>query len=88
MQQGPFLGGDGKPVTFTPNIDPEGGTATIRMNRYPGAGGISGSGPLFTLRFQAVGKGTCPIQVTELTLRDSRLQQITSTPPAAQITVE
>lgn len=88
ISRGDFLGGDGQQVTFSETKAEQTGSAIIGMNRVPGAGGISGSGNLVTLKFQAIGKGVSAISFEELTLRDARLQSITVTPPSTTISVK
>lgn len=88
ISRGDFLGGDGQQVTFSETKAEQTGAAIIGMNRVPGAGGISGSGNLVTLKFQAIGKGVSAISFEELTLRDARLQSITVTPPSTTISVK
>lgn len=88
ITKGGFLGGDGQQVTFSETKLDDPGGAIITMNRVPGAGGISGSGALVTLKFQAVGKGATELAFDEVVLRDARLQTIQVTPPAVKLTVK
>jgi general secretion pathway protein D len=88
VQRGAFLGGDGQQITFSDSKVEETGTAIINMNRVPGAGGISGSGTLLTLKFVAIGPGVSPVRFEEVTLRDARLETIAVTPPAVAVTVK
>ncbi len=88
VQKGAFLGGDGQQITFSDSKVDESGVAIVNMNRVPGAGGISGSGTLLTLKFQAVGAGVSPVRFEEVTLRDARLETIAVTPPAVAVTVK
>ena len=88
ITRGDFMGGDGQQVTFSETKAEAAGTAIINMNRVPGAGGISGSGNLVTLKFQAIGKGVSAISFEEVTLRDARLQSIAVTPPSTAISVK
>ncbi len=88
VQRGAFLGNDGQQVTFSESKAEESGFAIVNMNRVPGAGGISGSGTLLTLKFQAIGKGASPITFEELTLRDARLESIAVTAPSTTVTVK
>ena len=69
---GNFLAGDGKQPVFTKNIQNDSGTATIQISRAPGAPGVSGSGSLVTLTFQAIGRGSTAVEVPNLALRNSR----------------
>lgn len=88
VQRGPFLGSDGQQVTFSDSKAEDAGSAIINMNRVAGAGGISGSGLLLTLKFQAIGPGVSPVRFEEVTLRDARLETIAVTPPAVAVTVK
>lgn len=88
VQRGPFLASDGQQITFSDSKAEDIGTAIINMNRVAGAGGISGSGVLLTLKFQAIGPGVSPVRFEEVTLRDARLETIPVTPPAVAVTVK
>ncbi|GIU76690.1 MAG: hypothetical protein KatS3mg004_3777 [Bryobacteraceae bacterium] len=87
VQRGPFLGGDGQQVTFSDTRDEASGLVIINMNRVPGAGGISGSGILVELRFQAVARGQAAIRVEEISLRDARLEAMAAAPPSVTVQV-
>ncbi len=76
---GDFLGRDGKQPVFTKNIQNDSGTATILINRPPGALGISGSGGLATLSFQAIGRGSTAVEVPNLVIRNPQGQPAAST---------
>ncbi|WP_394766631.1 cohesin domain-containing protein [uncultured Paludibaculum sp.] len=88
VNKGDFMGGDGQQVTFSESKVDAQGLAIINMNRLPGAGGISGSGTLLTLKFTAVASGSTEISLTDLTMRDARLQSISVTPPVTTVTVK
>jgi len=85
VRRGSFLSQDGQQVTFERTILEDAGGAVVSLNRVAGAGGVSGSGTLVTLVFQAIGKGSTSVAAAELTLRDGRLQPIAVT--AAPVTV-
>ncbi|MGH9662089.1 MAG: cohesin domain-containing protein, partial [Bryobacteraceae bacterium] len=86
---GPLLQSDGLRMAPTvKNIQNDIGEATILLSRLPGAGGLGGSGVLCTFVFQAVGRGSTPVQFPELVLRNSRLAQIATASPEATITVK
>ena len=56
MDQGDFLGRDGKPVTLL-HTDDGPGLITVNAARPPGAAGISGAGVVCVLSFQAKAAG-------------------------------
>ncbi len=71
---GNFLSSDGKQPVFTKNIQNDSGAATILINRPPGAAGVSGTGSLVTLTFQAIGKGSTAVEVPNLVIRNTQGQ--------------
>jgi general secretion pathway protein D len=85
---GGFLGSDGRQPMFTKNIQNESGTASIQLNRPAGSPGLSGSGALITLTFQAVGKGSSTITIPNLTLRNSQGASLTSASPQVGVTIK
>lgn len=87
VQRGPFLAGDGAQVAFSDTRDEAGGLIIINMNRVPGSGGISGSGVLLELRFQAIARGPASVRVEDISLRDARLEPIGAAPPAVSVQV-
>jgi general secretion pathway protein D len=88
VRNGSFLGGDGQQVTFSETRAEDVGAVIVNLSRVAGAGGISGSGTLLTLVFQAAGKGTSTISFAELSLRDARLDAIPVAPQPASVTVK
>lgn len=88
VRRGAFMAQDGQQVTFERTITEEPGGAIISLNRVAGSGGVSGSGTLVTLLFQAVAPGTTEIAVNELTLRDAKLQTIAAPPKPVTVTVK
>jgi general secretion pathway protein D len=82
VTRGNLLSQDGQQVVFTRNIMNDTGDATVNLNRFPGTGGVSGSGTLATLTFQATGKGTTSVTLPGFTPRNSQLQPVPAiTPP-------
>lgn len=86
VRRGPFMAGDGAQVTFENTKLDDG--AIISLNRVAGAGGMTGTGTLVTLLFQAIGRGSSPVAFSELTLRDTKLQNIEAEAAPASITVK
>lgn len=87
VSRGMLLGTDPAQTVFTRNILNDAGTATINLNRPPGVAGVSGSGTLLTLTFQAVGRGIAAVSIPGLTLRDSKGQAMVSANPQLTVTV-
>src|SRR5262249_25210656 len=72
---GNLLTSDGKQILPpTKNTQTAAGDASIALTRAPGAGGVSASGTLATLVFQAVGRGAATISFADIALRNSQLQ--------------
>jgi general secretion pathway protein D len=88
VKAGTLLSGGGQDIIFTRNILNDSGDATVNLNRMPGSGGASGTGPLVTFTFQAVKAGTSAIQFTELSLRNSQLQPVQAASPQAAVAVK
>lgn len=86
--RGPLLAANGQAPLFSRNIRNDAGEASILLSRLPGSPGVSGSGGLVTLMFQAVGKGSTEVRFTELTLRNAQMQPLNAQAPVARITVE
>lgn len=88
VTRGPLFASDGQQPVFTRNIRNDEGEAVIVLNRPSGSTGVSGSGTLLTLTFQAVAKGSTAISALELNARNSQLQPIEAQPAPAIINVE
>ncbi len=88
VQPGGLLSGDGKQVNFTRNIMNDTGDAVVNLNRMPGSGGISGSGTLAVLTFEAVGRGTTTVTFPGLLLRNYQLQPVPVEPPQLSVTIK
>lgn len=75
VDSGDFLGRDGQAIALV-HRDDGGGNVAISSSRPPGALGISGSGVLCVLTFQATAPGDGTVAVTRASVRDSA-QQLT-----------
>lgn len=64
------------------NILNEVGSADVSISRGPATPGISGSGGLFSITFQAVGSGNTSVVVSNVTMSSSTSQPIPSNLPA------
>jgi general secretion pathway protein D len=63
------------------NILNDSGQADVSVSRGPGGGGISGTGGLFTVVFQAVGRGTTNVSVASVSLTTPNGTPINAAPP-------
>jgi hypothetical protein len=68
------------PLEPSRNILNDAGQADMSVSRGP-QGGISGAGGLFTVVFQAVGRGNTNVSVSSVSLTGSNGQSISATPP-------
>ena len=85
--RGDLMSGDGQQVIFTMNILNDAGTATVNLSRMPSTPGVTGSGTLVTITFQAVNRGTANVSIPQLTLRNSQGQTISSSSPLLIVNV-
>ena len=88
VSEGPFLPSGGT-TTFVPGtIDNVGGLISFTADALNGAiPGVSGSGMLATLHFNAFAVGTSPITLENVTLLDSNFGSIDFTSTAGRINV-
>ncbi|HXI41452.1 MAG TPA: cohesin domain-containing protein, partial [Bryobacteraceae bacterium] len=83
--RGNLMSSDGQQVAFSKNVLNDTGEATVNVSRFPSTGGVSGSGSIVTLVFQAIGHGDTVVTAPQLTLRNSQSQAIVTATP--QLTV-
>jgi general secretion pathway protein D len=86
--RGGLMGSDGQQVVFTKNIMNDAGAATVNLNRFPNTKGITGSGTLITLSFQAVGRGFTNVTIPNLTVRDSQGNTVLTATPTMAVNVK
>ena len=86
--RGDFFSSDGQIPVFTKNIQNDAGAAAMNLNRLPNTPGVSGSGVLTTLIFQAVAKGSTTVAVPNLTVRNAQGQVVFSGSPQMTINVK
>jgi general secretion pathway protein D len=86
--RGDFFSSDGQVPLFTKNIQNDTGAAAMNLNRLPNTPGVSGSGVLATLIFQAVAKGSATVTVPNLTVRNAQGQVVFSGSPQMTINVK
>jgi general secretion pathway protein D len=88
IRPGPLMSADGQTVNFTESTMNDTGDATVTLNRIPGSGGVTGSGAILNLTFQAIGRGTSPISVSDIGVKNLQLQPIPVASPSMSITVQ
>jgi general secretion pathway protein D len=88
IRPGPLMSADGQTVNFTESTMNDTGDATVTLNRIPGSGGVSGSGAILTLTFQAIGRGTSPVSISDVGVKNLQLQAIPVAAPSMSITVQ
>ncbi len=77
LTEGPFLANGGATFFFPGTIDNAAGTISFTADSLLGPDpGVTGSGNLVTLSFQAVGQGTSTISLSNLVFLDSSLSDI------------
>jgi len=88
VSAGDFLSRDGQPVALVHREDPSTGLISFTATRPPGTGGISGSGVLLTMTFQAKAAGQSSIVVARPGGQSSTRAPITMSSANATITVK
>jgi general secretion pathway protein D len=82
-----FSRGSQQPV-FTKNIQNDVGLVVVQLNLPPGTGGVSGSGTLVTLNFQAVARGAALIRIPNLAVRSAQGAVVSNSTPQLTVTVK
>jgi general secretion pathway protein D len=85
--RGDFFSSDGQVPVFTKNIQNDTGLATITLNRVPGSTGVSGSGVLVTMIFQAIAPGNTTVRIPNLNVKDAQGQVVAAGMPQMVINV-
>ena len=89
VQGGGFLSSDGTSVALAERLENSLGRAVISMTRPPDSAGISGSGVLMNLRFEAVGRGDGAISFgPNSVLRDSGQAAIPTSLASTPVTIQ
>jgi general secretion pathway protein D len=79
---GDLAQGNAAPLDVVRNILNDTGQADLAFRRNPGEGGASGNGGLFTIVFQAVGRGTTSVTLSQSTMSSPSTAPIAVTAPA------
>jgi adhesin HecA-like repeat protein len=89
ITEGPFLARGGTTFFIPGTIDNAGGTIAATGDSLLGPlAGVTGSGTLATISFQALAGGTSPLTLTQVLLLDSQLGEIPVSLRAGAVTVQ
>jgi general secretion pathway protein D len=87
-RRGALLANDGQDVIFSKNVLNDTGEATINLSRFPGSGGISGSGVLLILEFEAAAPATTSVNISNISARNARQEAIPLENTQAEVTIK
>ena len=87
-QDGGFLGQGGQPSSLSPKIDNDNGTAAVSLTRPAGSPGVSGSGILANLQFEAVGAGIATITFSQASVADASQTPLPTSSSGTQVTIK
>jgi len=88
VQDGGFLSQGGKASSLTPAIDNDTGKVTISLTRPAGSSGVSGSGVLASLQFEAIGPGVATIAFSQASVADASQTPLPTSSTGTQVTVK
>jgi len=88
VQDGGFLSQGGQPSSMTPRIENDNGTATVSITRPAGSPGVSGSGVLANLQFEATGPGITSITFSQASVADTSQTPRPTSSSGTQVTVK
>jgi general secretion pathway protein D len=85
---GELPGRNSAPLEVSKTILDDAGRADMRMSRGPNGGTISGSGSLFTVVFQAIGRGNTSVTLNSVGIRNAMGPVAATTPAPASVNVQ
>ena len=88
IRKGTFLEGDEQDLIFSKNIRHVVGQAAVNISRFPGTGGLDGSGVVVTLVFEGVAAGTSDLRVVSSGARDGERKLLQIKSAQATVTVQ
>jgi general secretion pathway protein D len=88
IERGGLFVADSQEAIFTRNILNDTGDASVILNRMPGTRGISGSGSLINLIFQAVEAGATEVRLAEIAVRNSEMAPIPVEAPVLAVKID
>ncbi len=84
---GAFLSTDGQRVNFAYQDAPDAGEVSVILNRLPGVPGLTGSGALLSLTFQALAAGETTVTIVDSGLKNSKLQPVPAQTPGVAVEI-
>jgi general secretion pathway protein D len=87
VSNGPLLEQDGQPVALVHRDDALAGIVHLTASRPPGAAGVSGTGSVFTLTFQAKAAGQATLSINRAQLKNAAMQAMPASGSQAIVTV-
>jgi general secretion pathway protein D len=87
VTQGTLMSSDGQQITFTKNILNDAGEADLTLNRFPGTGGVTGSGMLVTLSFTTLSRGATTVSAPAFSPTNSQGQPISNSSPLLTVNI-
>jgi len=85
---GDLPGQNSAPLEVSKTVLDDTGRADMRLSRGPGGGTASGSGSLFTVVFQAVGRGNTTVSVVSVGIRNANGPVALASPAPASVNVQ
>ena len=85
---GELPGRNSAPLEVSKTVMDDAGRADMRMSRGPNGGTVSGSGSLFTVVFQAIGRGNTAVTLNSIGIRNAMGPVAATTPQPASISVQ
>jgi hypothetical protein len=85
---GELPGRNSAPLEVSKSVLDDAGRADMRLSRGPNGGTISGSGSLFTVVFQAIGRGNTSVTLNSVGIRNAMGPVAATTPPPASVSVQ
>lgn len=85
---GELMSRDGGLVTSVKDIRNDAGQATLSITRRAGTGGVSGSGPVATLTFTALVRGSGRVTVTDMAVMDTQNRAVSVTLGAVPVAIQ
>jgi general secretion pathway protein D len=88
VANGTLLSQDSQPVALVHRDDASTGTLQVTASRPPNAGGISGSGIVFTMLFKAKAPGTGILNITKAQVKDGAMNNVSTSGAQTMVTIK